>query len=422
MKTIETKPIHDTTIRVPGSKSYTHRMLVAAALADGVSRIENALVSEDTTCTRQALEAMGIHMEAADGCLQVHGRGGIFAPCRKPLYLGNSGTSMRLLTAIAALGTGTYTLTGTERMTERPIHDLIRAMRQIGIRVRDLNGNGCPPVEVTGDVMAGGHVYMDCRISSQYLSALLLIAPYTKSGIEITVTGGPVSRPYIDMTVETLKRFGVNVFREGYRHFKVRGGQVLQGGDYEVEPDYSQAGYFWGAAAINGTAVKVQGTKRHSCQGDSQFPKVLEVMGCRVIYNPDGVTVKGGPLKGIDVDMGDMPDLVPTLAVIAAFADGTTVIRNVAHLRAKESDRLTAVATELARMGIETRMSETDLTVIGGTPHGATIETYDDHRMAMSFAPAGLRVPGIRILDPSCVEKSFPDFWAVFDQLYDIDR
>jgi 3-phosphoshikimate 1-carboxyvinyltransferase len=409
------------TVAVPGSKSYTHRILIASALSDGVCRIENALISEDTLLTMEALRQRGIQIDEESGNqLLVYGGSGALRPKRDRIYLGNSGTSMRLLTAVAALGRGTVTLFGTDRMGQRPIHDLIDALGQIGVRVFSTNRNGCPPVEVKGDSVSGGAVAINCRASSQYLSALLLIAPYTVRGLDITVTEGPVSRPYVDMTVEVMADFGVAVNREGYRRFQVAGKQNYHAGAHVVEPDGSQAGYFWAAAAICQTEIKVKGVTQDSHQGDVRFAKLLESMGCKMITQPDGITICGGDLRATEIDMGDMPDMVPTLAVVAAFAEGTTVIKNVSHLKSKESDRLISVVYELVKMGVDARCSDHELIVTGGRPHGAVIETYGDHRMAMSFAVAGLVAGGTIIRGESCVEKSFPNFWEVFEGLYGV--
>jgi 3-phosphoshikimate 1-carboxyvinyltransferase len=303
-------------------------------------------------------------------------------------------------------------------MAERPIQDLIEALQQLGVRIRSLNHNGCPPLEIIAEKISGGSVAINCRKSSQYLSALLLIAPCTDRGLEIQVTEGPVSRPYVDMTVEVMGKFGVTVDRRGYEWFNVTGGQIYRAGTYPVEPDGSQAGYFWAAAAVCGTEVKVHGVTADSRQGDVNFANLLASMGCEITAEPDGITVSGSALRAIEVDMGDMPDMVPTLAVVAAFAEGTTIIRNVSHLKAKESDRLAAVVNELGKLGIEARCSGDALRVAGGRPHGAQIETYGDHRIAMSFAVAGLVTPGVFIRDENCVKKSFPDFWRVFNGLY----
>jgi len=406
-------------VAVPGSKSYTHRILIASALSDGVCRIENALICEDTLLTMEALRQMGIQINEESGNqLLVYGGSGALRPKRDRIYLGNSGTSMRLLTAVAALGRGTVTLFGTDRMGRRPIQDLIDALAQIGVRVFSTNRNGCPPVAIKGDTVNGGAVAINCRASSQYLSALLLIAPYAVRGLDIAVTEGPVSRPYVDMTVAVMADFGVAVNREGYHRFQVAGKQIYHAGAHVVEPDGSQAGYFWAAAAICGTEIKVKGVTEASHQGDVRFAKLLESMGCKMVAQPDGISICGGDLRAAEIDMNDMPDMVPTLAVVAAFAEGTTVIKNVSHLKSKESDRLTSVVNELVKMGVDARCSDDELIVTGGRPHGAEIETYGDHRIAMSFAVTGLVTPGIVIRGENCVEKSFPDFWNVFEGLY----
>lgn len=405
-------------IRVPGSKSYTHRTLIAAALSDGPCTVHNPLRSQDTLLTLAALEKMGAVVADRQASIEIHGLNGRFKPCREPIYLANSGTSMRLMAGVAALGEGTYVLSGTPRMYHRPIGHLLEALNQLGIGARALEDNGCPPVEIPGGQATGGAVAIDCSVSSQFLSSLLLTAPCTPAGMSITVSHGPVSRPYIDMTVDILKRFGIRLQRDGYARFEVDGGQTYRAGSYTVEPDASQAGYFWGAAAITGGSVTVDGVSPASSQGDVGLARVFEQMGCRVDHGPDGITVTGGDLRAVTVDMADMPDMVPTLAVVAAFADGTTVIENVSHLKAKESDRLASTCAELKKMGIAAVAEADRLRVTGGTPRGASIETYDDHRIAMSFAMAGLVTPGVRIMEPHCVEKSFPDFWQVWESLY----
>ena len=408
-------------VRVPGSKSLTHRILIASALSEGLCSIENALLSEDTVLTMKALGQMGIRIEEKPGNrLMVCGCGGDLQPSIEPIYLGNSGTSIRLLTAVAALGKCTYELVGDDRMGERPIQALIDALMQIGVQARSANNNGCPPVEINGMNLSGRNVAINCRTSSQYLTGLLLMAPCTEKGLQIEVTEGPVSRPYVDMTIDVMSKFGIAVDRQGYEGFQVAGKQAYRAGAYEVEADGSQAGYFWAAAAVCRKAVKVKGVNQDSCQGDVNFSRVLESMGCTIKHEPDGTTVSGGDrLQAIEIDMGDMPDVVPTLAVAAAFAEGTTVIKNVSHLKSKESDRLTSVAKELEKMGITARCSADELIVSGGQPRGAEIETYGDHRIAMSFAVAGLKAPGTIIRDEKCVEKSFPNFWEVFEELYD---
>jgi 3-phosphoshikimate 1-carboxyvinyltransferase len=350
--------------------------------------------------------------------MRVYGKKGRLGASRAPIHLGNSGTSMRLLSAVAALGTGTYTLTGTARMQKRPMKDLLDALQQLDVKARSLNDDGCPPVEITGATIRKDRVDINCQKSSQYLSALLLIASYAHNGLEICVTGGPVSRPYLDLTTDLMKTFGLRLEREGYRRFSVPGGQIYHAGEYTVEADCSQAAYFWGAAAIAGADIKVLGVNADSAQGDIRFVDLLQRMGCRVSKTSDGIGVAGGTLSAIEADLADMPDQVPTLAVVAAFAKGTTVMKNVAHLKSKESDRLSATVTELRKMGIDAACSANALVVRGGKPKGCTIDTYEDHRIAMSFAMAGLNVPGICIRNEGCVEKSFPTFWRVFEGLY----
>ena len=406
-------------VAVPGSKSYTHRVLIAAALSDGPCAVQNALDSEDTRHTLDVLKKWGVRVEGdLRDAVVVHGRGGKLEACGAPVFLGNSGTSMRLLTAVAALAEGRSLLTGTERLQARPIQDLLEGLHQLGAPARSLTGNGCPPVEVAGGGLDGGRADLNCALSSQFLSALLLIGPYTRKGVEIQVTRGPVSRPYIDITLETMTRFGVHCDRRSYEWFRVPGGQIYRRGPVRVEPDCSQAGYFWAAAAITGSTVEVDGTRLESRQGDIRLVEILARMGCTVARHASGVAVTGGELYAADIDMGDIPDVVPTLAVVAAFARRRTVIRNVAHLKEKESDRLAAVCSELSKMGIESGYDDNALWVRGGQPHGAAIDCHNDHRIAMSFALAGLRTPGVRILDEACVQKSFPAFWDVFEGLY----
>jgi 3-phosphoshikimate 1-carboxyvinyltransferase len=408
-------PVH-ATLTLPGSKSYTHRALMAAALAPGESLLTNALAAEDTELTARALAQLGAGIDWQGTTIRVMGRGGRWLPATLPIYLGNSGTSMRFLTALVALGEGEYFLTGTDRLCQRPLGELLEALAQVGVAAASEKGGGCPPVRVTGG-LTGGKARLSGAISSQYLSALLFIGPLAPRGLEVEITGSLVSRPYVDLTLEVLGDFGVTYYRQGYRFFQLPGGQCYLPRTYEIEADASSASYFWAAAALTGGRVTITNLNLSSSQGDAAFPKVLERLGCTIESTPAGLTVQGGPLKGVEVNMAAMPDLVPTLAVLAAFAQGDTVITGVAHLRHKESDRLAAVAAELGKMGIEARETEDGLVIRGGAPRGAVIHTYDDHRIAMSFAVAGLKAKGLSIADPDCVAKSFPDFWEFFARL-----
>lgn len=407
----------EATVSLPGSKSLTHRALIAGALAAGESLVTNALVSEDTRLTAQALRKLGAGIDWEDATVRIRGTGGRLQPVAEPLHFGNSGTSHRFFTALVSLGQGEYFLTGTPRLCQRPVGELLAALKLLGVKAESQRGDGCPPVIVQGG-LTGGHTRLSGQVSSQYLSALLLIGPLAPLGVEVEITGELVSRPYVDLTLEVMTAFGISFFRRGYRFFQVPGGQAYEPREYAVEGDASSAAYFWAAAAVTGGRVTVANLSMDSTQGDIDFLSVLARMGCHLESSPAGLTVVGGPLIGITVDMSAMPDQVPTLGVVAAFAQGETVITGVGHLRHKESDRLAAVATELRKMGGEAEETADGLIIRGGRPlHGAIIHTYDDHRLAMSFAVAGLKVPGVVIEDPGCVAKSFPEFWRYWRRL-----
>ncbi|MFH1076033.1 MAG: 3-phosphoshikimate 1-carboxyvinyltransferase [Pseudomonadota bacterium] len=413
----------EASVTIPGSKSYTHRALVVASLAHGESVIENPLFCDDTRYTATALEKLGAELDQSSARITVRGVNGIPNACPDTLQFGNSGTSIRFLTAISALGSGTYTLSGSARMSERPIQDLLDSLVQLGVRAYSIQGNGCPPLCIETRGVKGGDVSLKANVSSQYLSALLMIGPCTANGLDIRLKSDLVSQPYVTMTQEVMARFGASV--EYKKHgdsgdqgrFIVQGGIGYRPGKVVIEPDASNASYFWGAAAISGSRIKVLGIDRRSGQGDIGVLELLAQMGCKVIHESDGIVVEGGALRGITVDMGMMPDMVPTVSVVAAFAQGKTVIRNVAHLKVKETDRLAAVKNELTSMGINVELLSDGLVIEGGKPHGAIIETYDDHRIAMAFAIAGLVVPGVRIKNPACVEKSFSGFWDTLEKL-----
>lgn len=419
MKTRQISPVDrvEATLTLPGSKSFTHRALIAAALAEGESLLTNALKAEDTELTARALSLLGAEIQWEEHTVRLRGTGSRFKPVPEPIFLGNSGTSMRFLTAVAALGQGTYRLTGTPRLCQRPMGELLAALRSLGAQAASEKGNDCPPVMVQGGSLKGGLAQLSGAVSSQYVSALLLVAPLTSEGLDLTVTGELVSRPYVDITLSVLTAFGIAHEREEYRRFRVPGGQVYRPRHYEIEADASSASYFWAAAALTGGQVTITNLSLDSPQGDLDFLAVLGRMGCRLRSSPEGLTVEGGSLKGIEMDMAAMPDLVPTLAVLAAYAAGETVISGVAHLRYKESDRLAAMVTELRKMGVKAEETPDGLHIVGGNPQGAEIDPHGDHRIAMSFAVAGLRTKGVLIRDPDCVAKSFPDFWEYLEKI-----
>lgn len=422
MITITPVPSIDAVVTVSGSKSLTQRALIAAALAQGTSELKGPLASEDTSYTMTALRSMGVHCDDTDPtCWHIEGAGGRITEPLEPIFLGNNGTATRFLTSVAALGQGTFHITGSERMAKRPILPLMQALQGWQVDITSDAGTGCPPLTIAAHGIEGGLTVLPEGKSSQYLSSLLLVAPYAARTAELKVEGTVYSRPYVEMTLAVMADFGIRVEATPDLHyFRIPQGQY-QGRSYAIEGDASGASYFWAAAAITGGRVTVANVPVPSLQGDAQLLPYLARMGCRIEQSEAGITLIGGPLEGIEVDMGDMPDVAPTLAVVAAFAEGTTVINNIAHLRIKECDRVDAVVTELRKMGAEVEASQDQMIIhgrVGGTNlHGARIETYNDHRMAMCFAVAGLRIPGVEITGEECVAKSFPDFWERFGGL-----
>jgi 3-phosphoshikimate 1-carboxyvinyltransferase len=327
------------------------------------------------------------------------------------LFVGNSGTTVRFLTAAVALGQGRYRLDGVPRMRERPIQDLLDALQQLGVNAYSECGNGCPPIVVQTTGMKGGRVRVKGNVSSQFLSALLMAAPFADGDTEIEVEGELVSEPYIAMTFGMMRDFGLKFKVRGPGDYHIFGDQYLGIPEYTIEPDASAASYFWAAAAVTGGRVTVAGLTRTSLQGDVRFGDVLAQMGCRVEECEAGITVHGGKLRGVDVDMNDISDTVMTLGAVACFAEGPTTIRNVAHIRHKETDRIAALATELRKLGADVEERADGLTITPRALKGCAVDTYNDHRMAMSLALVGLKVPGVVIRNPGCVAKTYPGFW-----------
>lgn len=415
-----TSPNLRSRVRVPGSKSLTNRALIIAALAEGKTQLSGALDSQDTQVLIRALNAVGIptHHNPEAFTIDVVGQAGSIPVASANLDLANSGTSLRFLTAMLALGHGKYMLDGSPRMRQRPIADLLAALNRLGAIARSETNNGCPPVSLDADGLQGGFVGVRGDVSSQFLSGLLMALPYAENPSEIEVDGNLVSVPYVTMTIEVMRAFGVKVDNRKNKRFIIKPGQYF-GRDYAIEPDASAASYFFALAAIMGGTVTVEGLGNRSLQGDVDFVQVLAHMGCLVESGVDKITVTGGQLKGLDIDMNAISDTVMTLAVVALFAQGATRIRNVAHIRHKETDRIAAVATELRKFGAEVIEHYDGLTIVppaDGQFKAAEVATYDDHRIAMSFALAGLKVPGTVILDPGCVGKTYPGYWKDLDQ------
>ena len=414
------RPI-DATVTIPGSKSITNRALLVAALAQGNSELTGALHSDDTNYMAAALNELGlpVQLDLSGESFLVTGGGGTFPASKADLFVGNAGTAMRFLTAALPLGRGAFRIDGVPRMRKRPLSPLLAALRDLGANVRSEDGSGGAPVIVEATGLSGGVCVMAGDQSSQFFSAILLAAPCARNGVDIIVDGDLVSKPYMTMTASVMRDFGVKVTLDevNWQSFSVPLGQQYAGRDYAIEPDASNASYFFAAAAVTGGRVLVNGLGANSTQGDLHFVDVLRQMGAEVTIAADYVEVigpKDGALIGVDVDMNAISDTAQTLAAIAPFANGPTTIRGVHHARLKETDRVGAVVTELRKLGQDVEEREDGLTIIPRPVAPASIETYDDHRMAMSFAIAGLKAPGVRILNPGCTAKTFPDF---FDRL-----
>lgn len=413
----------DAVVRVPGSRSLTNRALVAAALADGESVLGNALSSDDTDAMRIALGGLGIAVAidpAEPTTWRVGGRGGRLDAPAAPLDARASGTTARFLTALASLAPAPVVIDGNARMRERPIQDLVDALVRLGVGVEVQGRGGCPPVRVRGGGLPGGAAEIDARRSSQYVSAVLLVSPYAARDVALTFKDGIlVSRPYVEMTLDVMAAFGARAGWSEDGGLRVAAGRRYAPRSYAVEPDASSAAYPWAAAAIAGGRVRVEGLPAASRQADARFVDVLERMGCAVDRGERHVTVTAPAdgLRGVDVDMNALPDAVLALAVVAAFARGPTRVRNVANLRIKETDRLAALERELRKLGAGAEAGPDFLVIEPGPLRGAAIDTYEDHRMAMAFALAGLRIPGVVIRRPECVAKTWPHFFDALERL-----
>jgi 3-phosphoshikimate 1-carboxyvinyltransferase len=406
------------TVNLPGSKSLSNRALLLAALANGTTRITNLLDSDDTRYMIEALRKLGVALhlnEDRTECV-VEGISGAFSHEETiELYLGNAGTAMRPLTAALSAGRGRYVLTGEPRMKERPIGHLVDALRQAGATIEYLENEGFPPLRIDAHGLEGGEVSVEGSISSQFLTALLMAAPLSRGGMKIKIVGELVSKPYIDITLEMMRRFGVEVSHEDYRIFVVPEAKYVSPGDYMVEGDASAASYFLAAAAIKGGRVKVTGVGKNSIQGDKAFADVLEKMGAKVEWGEDYIAVTRDKLHGIDMDFNHIPDAAMTIATTALFAEGPTTLRNIYNWRVKETDRLSAMATELRKAGATVEEGEDYLKVIPPeTIRHARIDTYNDHRMAMAFSLLALSPASVTINDPGCTAKTFPDYFEKF--------
>lgn len=420
-------PFH-ATIRPPGSKSLTNRALLLAALARGTSTLHDVLLADDTRRMIGALSELGLDLaQRDDGPLTVAGCEGRLPEGDFELNLGNAGTAIRTLTAACCLGRGTYTLDGISRMRQRPIGQLVDPLRELGANIDYVGDDGYPPMKITGGALRGGSVAIGETLSSQYVTALLICGPYMDEGLTIQFTGPVTSQPYVAMTLSLMKVFGIEAdVDESFTRITVPRGQYAAA-DYRVEPDASSASYFLAAAAIiPGSKVTIEGLGRRSLQGDVGFADVLQQMGAGLVFGNDFVTVigpePGKRLRGVDIDLNKMPDMAQTLAAIAPLCIGPTTIRNVGNLRIKETDRMAALEAELTKLGAVVEVDGDDLTIhppTDGRIKPACIDTYDDHRMAMSFAVTGLAADGVVINEPQCVNKTFPEF---YEYLYELAK
>lgn len=409
-------------IRAPPSKSYTHRALIIAALANGISSIKGQLDADDTRITARALAALGVRIVWEQDLITVYGTGGRLRAPNTPIDIGDSGTSMRLLTAVCLLADGPVSLTGSARMQERPIGPLVEALNDAGAKISYSGNPGCPPLIIDG-TLTGGEIRADGSISSQFISSLLIAAPYAEYDATISLIGQVVSEPYIRITTGMMEIFGIKPEQKSTEPFvwKIPRGMQYKPSSYTVEGDYSSSSYWFALAAVTKGTVTVEGLNPDSEQGDKRLLDILEKMGCTITWNKSiksresEVTVsRSGALSGIEVDMGDCPDVVQTVAVVAAVAQTPTKITGIHHLRAKESDRIAAIVNGLQELGIQCEASENEIKIIPGTLKGGVIHPERDHRTAMSFAILGTAVGDLTILDAGCVTKSYPDFWEEF--------
>lgn len=419
MEQLRLEPISQVngSVTLPGSKSLSNRILLLAALAQGTTVVENLLDSDDIRHMLGALKLLGVNVELNEDktVAIVHGSGGRFLTPSEPLFLGNAGTAYRPLTAVLAAVSGEYELIGEPRMEERPIGHLVDALQALGGEVQYLKHADYPPLKITGGQINGGKVEIDGSISSQFLTALLMAAPLFNGDTTITIKGTLVSKPYIDITLDVMARFGIKVSHDNYQIFQVKGSQQYQAIDrIMVEGDASSASYFVAAAALAGGEIEIKGVGAKSVQGDIGFAKVMEQVGAKIDWYDERLVVRKGQLKGVDIDANAIPDAAMTLATVALFADGPTAIRNIYNWRVKETDRLYAMATELRKVGAEVVEGKDFIEI---TPpkyfNDVAIDTYDDHRIAMCFAMVAVGGKAITINDPKCTYKTFPTFFKV---------
>src|SRR3989338_7128109 len=419
MKSIRIQPLLDpieAEVIIPGSKSYTNRALIIAAMTKNRVRIINPLISDDTRAMIKCLRTLGIRINLLDDSIEVIGSIDNIKNKTHELDVNLSGTTIRFMLTFLAIAPGIKILKGREGLNKRPIKNLVDALRQLGATIDYLNVEGHPPLRITSSVLKGGVITINGGISSQYFSALLMVAPLIGKLI-IEVEGVQISKPYIDMTIDSMKNFGVSVINEDYKKYTVPDQQTYKVAEYIVEGDFSSAGYFFAIAALTKSTLTLKNLNPDSVQADRKILDILKKMGSKITYGENEITIQGKGIKVTEINMIDFPDQAQTLAVIAAFADGITKLSGIQSLRVKETERITALENELKKMGIRTSSTADTLIIYGGNPKAARINTHEDHRMAMSFAVAGTKLSGIEINDPAVVTKTFPEFWEKLNSI-----
>jgi len=415
MKTVEKTSVSEIFVEAPPSKAHTLRALIISALAEGKSTVRNALLGDDQMNVMECLRRLSVRIEHSEGVIEVRGSGGSFLPVGEELNVGESGVGMNFLASAACLSDKPVIITGAKRITERPIDEVVSGLRQLGCRIEHLGDEGFPPIKVYGGGIGGGRARIHGAKTSQYFSSLVTSCPYAAEPVTLECIDEMTEKPYLDISLQMMREFGVEARNESYKRISIPKGRY-SGRDFTVEGDYSSASFFFLAGAICGIKVTVGGLNPNTRQGDSAFLRLMEKMGCGVQVISEGISVEGRGLSGVEQDMSDIPDLVPPAAIAAAFAAGTSRFTNIGHLRLKECDRLAVMACELGKMGVKGACDEDSLTIEGTAgAHGAEIDPHNDHRIAMSFAVAGLVTGGQRILNETCVAKSFPDFWERFE-------
>lgn len=418
MNTTEIIPLQEpitASISIPGSKSYTNRALLLAALTENPVTLKNPLISDDTQAMIDCLKTLGIKITVSEDEINVVGSIRDIQDKQYDLDANISGVTIRFMLALATIIPGVKTIYGKEGLNKRPIKDLVDGLQQLGAEIEYLDKEGYPPLRVTSNKLSPGAIFLNGEISSQYLSAILLLAPIV-GDITIAVKGDQISKPYIAMTIDTMEQFGVNVINKDYLAYIIEK-QQYNASEYFVEGDFSSAGYFFAIAALTKSSLTLKNLNSNSKQADKKLLAVLEKMESKVTYEEGGITIQGAGVNHMEIDVTDFPDQAQTLAVLAAFANGTTILKGVQSLRVKETERVVAVQRELEKMDIQTSSTHDTLTIKGGNPQAATINTYGDHRMAMSFAVAGTKLSGMQIKDPDVVNKTFPEFWNKLNEI-----